>query len=58
EDQQKEMEKFCIPIITKLYQSTGGMQRGMPGGMPVGFPSGGAPLSGGVSFGPNTEEVD
>uniref|UniRef100_A0A2K5R6D8 Heat shock cognate 71 kDa protein n=1 Tax=Cebus imitator TaxID=2715852 RepID=A0A2K5R6D8_CEBIM len=43
EHQQKELEKFCNPIITKLYQ------RGMPGGMPGGFPGGRAPPSGGAS---------
>ena len=54
EHQQKELEKVCNPIITKLYQSAGGM----PGGMPGGFPGGGAPPSGGASFGPTIEEVD
>jgi len=44
----------CNPIITKLYQSAGGM----PGGMPGGFPGGGAPPSGGASSGPTIEEVD
>uniref|UniRef100_A0A8C9PQ97 Heat shock cognate 71 kDa protein n=1 Tax=Spermophilus dauricus TaxID=99837 RepID=A0A8C9PQ97_SPEDA len=51
EHQQKELEKVCNPIITKLYQSAGGM----PGGMPGGFP---APPSGGASSGPTIEEVD
>nr|4KBQ_C Chain C, Heat shock cognate 71 kDa protein [Homo sapiens]4KBQ_D Chain D, Heat shock cognate 71 kDa protein [Homo sapiens] len=32
EHQQKELEKVCNPIITKLYQSAGGMPGGMPGG--------------------------
>uniref|UniRef100_A0A667IGR4 Heat shock protein family A (Hsp70) member 8 n=1 Tax=Lynx canadensis TaxID=61383 RepID=A0A667IGR4_LYNCA len=50
EHQQKELEKVCHPIITKLYQSAGGM--------PEGFPGGGAPPSGGASSGPTTEEVD
>ncbi|CAK6435363.1 unnamed protein product [Pipistrellus nathusii] len=54
EHQQKELEKVCNPIITKLYQSAGGM----PGGMPGGFPSGGAPPSGGASSGPTIEEMD
>ncbi|KAL6038193.1 hypothetical protein STEG23_030961, partial [Scotinomys teguina] len=54
EDQQKELEKVCNPIITKLYQSAGGM----PGGMPGGFPGGGVPPSGGASSGPTIEEVD
>ncbi|EHB02552.1 Heat shock cognate 71 kDa protein [Heterocephalus glaber] len=54
EHQQKELEKVCNPIITKLYQSAGGM----PGRIPGGFPGEGAPPSGGVSTGPTTEEVD
>uniref|UniRef100_A0A493TMV7 Heat shock protein family A (Hsp70) member 8 n=2 Tax=Anas platyrhynchos TaxID=8839 RepID=A0A493TMV7_ANAPP len=53
EHQQKELEKVCNPIITKLYQSAGGM----PGGMPGGFPGGGAPPSGGASSGPTIEEI-
>uniref|UniRef100_A0A8D2ECA6 Heat shock cognate 71 kDa protein n=1 Tax=Theropithecus gelada TaxID=9565 RepID=A0A8D2ECA6_THEGE len=53
-NQTKELEKVCNPIITKLYQSAGGM----PGGMPGGFPGGGAPPSGGASSGPTIEEVD
>ncbi|CAD7682511.1 unnamed protein product [Nyctereutes procyonoides] len=47
EHQQKDLEKFCNPVITKLYQSA----RGMPGGMPGGFPGGGAPPSGGAPLG-------
>ncbi|XDA87498.1 hypothetical protein R6Z07M_017176 [Ovis aries] len=58
EHQQKELEKVCDPIITKLYQSAGGMPGGMPGRMPVDFPGGGAPPSGGASSGPTIEEVD
>uniref|UniRef100_A0A2K5CUY1 Heat shock protein family A (Hsp70) member 8 n=1 Tax=Aotus nancymaae TaxID=37293 RepID=A0A2K5CUY1_AOTNA len=54
EHQQKELEEVCNPIITKLYQSAGGM----PGGMPGGFSGGGAPPSGGASSGPTIEEVD
>ncbi|KAH0515600.1 Heat shock cognate 71 kDa protein [Microtus ochrogaster] len=54
EHQQKELEKVCNPIITKLYQTAGGM----PGGMPGGFPGGGAPPSGSASSGPTIEEVD
>merc|ERR550519_134328 len=47
--QQKELEKVCMPIVTKLYQAAGGAPggAGMPGGMPGGFPgAGGAPPSG------------
>lgn len=47
--QQKELEKVCNPIISKLYQG------GMPGGMPGGFPGG---AGGGSSSGPTIEEVD
>uniref|UniRef100_A0A2K6P598 Heat shock protein family A (Hsp70) member 8 n=1 Tax=Rhinopithecus roxellana TaxID=61622 RepID=A0A2K6P598_RHIRO len=50
EHQQKELEKVCNPIITKLYQSAGGT----PGGMPGGFPGSGAPPSGGASSGHHT----
>uniref|UniRef100_A0A8C0HXN1 Heat shock cognate 71 kDa protein n=1 Tax=Balaenoptera musculus TaxID=9771 RepID=A0A8C0HXN1_BALMU len=50
EHQQKELEKVCNPIITKLYKSAGGM--------PGGFPGGGAPPSGGAFSGPTIEEVD
>uniref|UniRef100_A0AAY4AF16 Heat shock protein 70 n=1 Tax=Denticeps clupeoides TaxID=299321 RepID=A0AAY4AF16_9TELE len=57
EHQQKELEKVCNPIITKLYQSAGGMPGGMPEGMAGGFPgAGGAP--GGAASGPTIEEVD
>uniref|UniRef100_A0A672FUR0 Heat shock cognate 71 kDa protein n=1 Tax=Salarias fasciatus TaxID=181472 RepID=A0A672FUR0_SALFA len=53
--QQKELEKVCNPIMTKLYQGAGGMPGGMPGGFPgAGDTSGG----GGASSGPTIEEVD
>jgi len=59
EHQQKELEKVCSPIITKMYQAAGGMpdMGGMPGGMPGagGMPGGG---STGGSGGPTIEEVD
>lgn len=58
EHQQKELEKVCNPIITKLYQSAGGMPGGMPEGMPGGFPGAGGAPSGGGSSGPTIEEVD
>jgi len=60
--QQKELEKVCNPIVTKLYAAGGGAPGGaggMPGGMPN-FPgggAGGAPSEGG-SGGPTIEEVD
>jgi len=58
EHQQKELEKVCTPIITKMYQAAqaeaggaggmpggmpGGFPGGMPGGMPGGFPGGSGP---------------
>nr|CAH8823444.1 unnamed protein product [Trichobilharzia regenti] len=52
---QKELEKICAPIITKMYQAAGG--GGMPGGMPGGFPGAGGAGSGGGK-GPTIEEVD
>lgn len=54
EHQQKELEKVCNPIMTKLYQSAGGA----PGGMPGGFPGSGGTPGGGASAGPTIEEVD
>ena len=65
EDHQKELEKVCTPIITKLYQAAGGpgAAGGMPGGMPGGGMPGGFPGAGGAqpsneSSGPTIEEVD
>jgi heat shock protein 1/8 len=68
EHQQKELEKVCMPIITKLYQAQGGAPPGgMPGGMPGGFPGGaggaapGAGAGAGAGAGgagPTIEEVD
>lgn len=65
EHQQKELEKVCNPIITKLYQGAGGAPGGA-GGMPGGMPNfGGAGSAGGAgqapagsSGGPTIEEVD
>jgi heat shock protein 1/8 len=60
EHKQKDLESVCNPIITKMYQATGGAPGGMPGGMPGGFPRGGAAggAPGGGSGGPTIEEVD
>lgn len=56
--QHQELEKVCNPILTKLYQSAGGMPGGMPDGMAGGFSGvGSAARSGGFS-GPTIEEVD
>ena len=52
EDKQKELEKVCMPIMTKLYQA-GGVPNGA-GGM-SGGPSG---SRGKKSQGPTIEEVD
>jgi len=54
--QLKDLEKICMPIVTKLYQGAGGMpEGGMPGGGQ--FPgAGGAGPKGGS--GPTIEEVD
>ena len=46
---KQEVEGVCNPIITKLYQSAGGMPRGMPGG---------AAGAGSGSGSPTIEEVD
>jgi len=64
EHQQKELEKVCMPIMSKLYQGAGGAQAGgMPGGMPGGGMPGGAAggagaAGAGAGSGPTIEEVD
>jgi heat shock protein 1/8 len=61
EHKQKEIEAICNPIITKLYQSSGGAPPGgmpgffNPGGAPGAAPGAGAAPGGG---GPTIEEVD
>jgi L1 cell adhesion molecule like protein len=56
--QLKDLEKLCMPIVTKLYQGAGGMpEGGMPGGFPGGAPGAGGSHGGGGS-GPTIEEVD
>jgi len=58
EHKQKEIEGVCTPIITKLYQSAGGMPGGFPGG-PGGAGGPGAAGGGaGGAGGPTIEEVD
>jgi len=52
EHKQKEVEKVCSPIITKLYGAAGAGAGGMPGGMP------GAPPPAPGAGGPTIEEVD
>ena len=51
EHKQKEIEKVCNPIVTKLYQGAGGAPPGAG-------PAAGAPGAGGASSGPTIEEVD
>jgi heat shock protein 1/8 len=58
EHKQKDLESVCNPIITKMYQASGGAHGGMPGGMPGGFPRGAGGAPGGGSGGPTIEEVD
>lgn len=53
EHKQKDLESVCNPIITKMYQATGGA-----GGMPGGFPRGGAGAGAAPAGGPTIEEVD
>jgi heat shock protein 1/8 len=61
EKKQKEVEEIFNPIITKIYQETGGAG-GMPGGMPGGFPGGAGGFPGGAGptggAGPKVDEVD
>jgi L1 cell adhesion molecule like protein len=59
EHKQKELEKVCMPIVTKLYQGAGGPPGGMPGGFPGAGGAGGTGAgTGGGSKGPTIEEVD
>jgi len=56
EHKQKDLEKVCMPIVTKIYQAAGGPPGGFPG-------AGGAPHDGGAAGagsgkGPTIEEVD
>jgi L1 cell adhesion molecule like protein len=55
EHKQKEIERVCNPIVTKLYQGAGGAPPGFPSG--AGAPGAGAPGAGSGS-GPTIEEVD
>eukprot|EP01012_Entosiphon_sulcatum_P005731 TRINITY_DN125_c0_g2_i2.p1 TRINITY_DN125_c0_g2~~TRINITY_DN125_c0_g2_i2.p1 ORF type:complete len:670 (-),score=197.03 TRINITY_DN125_c0_g2_i2:55-2019(-) len=55
EAKQKELEAVCTPIITKMYQASGGAPD--MGGMP-GMGGAGAGASAGGSSGPRVEEVD
>uniref|UniRef100_A0A0P5XM77 Heat shock 70 kDa protein cognate 4 n=1 Tax=Daphnia magna TaxID=35525 RepID=A0A0P5XM77_9CRUS len=55
EHKQKEIERVCNPIVTKLYQGAGGAPPGFPGGAGAGAAPGPAP---GAGSGPTIEEVD
>ncbi|KAF7147462.1 hypothetical protein RHSIM_Rhsim03G0258400 [Rhododendron simsii] len=58
EDKLKELESICSPIISKMYQGSGGGGGGMDGDMPdVGGYDGGSSRSG-SGVGPKIEEVD
>jgi len=59
EDKQKDLEKVCSPIITKMYGAGGAPGAGGPGGFPGAGAAGpgGAPGAGGAG-GPTIEEVD
>lgn len=59
EDKQKELEKVCNPIITKMYAAGGGVPPGAAGAGFPGAPGGAAPGAGaGGAGGPTIEEVD
>jgi len=53
---QKELENVAMPIMTRLYQQSGGMPGNMPGGFPGADPS--QQQQGPSSSGPKVEEVD
>lgn len=52
QEKQKELQRICSPIMSKLY---GGGAQSNPGGMPGGFPGGQQQQTSG---GPTVEEVD
>jgi len=55
EHKQKEIERVCNPIVTRLYQGAGGAPPGFPGAGGAAPGAGGAP---GAGSGPTIEEVD
>jgi len=58
EEQKKEVEAVCNPIMTKMYQGAGGAG-GMPGGMPGGFPGAGGDMEDDAGdAGAQVDEVD
>jgi len=61
DEQQKDLEKLCMPIITKMYQAAGGTppdMSQMPGAGAGGAAPGGDSAGTGGSAGPTIEEVD
>jgi len=62
DEQQKDLEKLCMPIITKMYQAAGGTPPDMGAGMPPGAggaaPGGDGAGAGAGGSGPTIEEVD
>jgi len=62
DEQQKDLEKLCMPIITKMYQAAGGappdMGAGMPGAGGAPPAGAGAAAGGAGGSGPTIEEVD
>jgi L1 cell adhesion molecule like protein len=58
EEKQKELEKICNPIITKMYAASGGVPPGAGGPGFPGAPGAGAAPGGGGAGGPTIEEVD
>ena len=60
DSRQKDIEGIISPIMTKLYQSAGGMPGNMPGGMPGEMPGGmpGATPESMASENVSVEEVD
>ncbi|XP_076069137.1 heat shock protein 70 cognate 4 [Oratosquilla oratoria] len=57
EHRQKELEKVCSPIISRMYQAAGGPPPGGPQA-PGGMPGAGGASAGGGAGGPTIEEVD
>merc|ERR1739849_71367 len=56
ESRYKDLEKLFQPIMTKVYQKTGGGQQGgMPGGM-GGMPGGMGGMGGGMPGGPAPQQ--
>lgn len=55
-DELEELESICSPIISKMYQGSGG--GGMDGDMPDAGGSGGGSSGSGGGAGPKIEEVD